>query len=855
MKKTQWIELFHIISKTKVTFIAIILFVTMGMALFFGITWSGKSIEASANDFFVKGSLADLDLQYVYGFDPSFAEDVSGIEGISNAEGYYEAYEFLSQDGQIFEVRITSLTETCNKALKINGTMPEKCGEIAVEGCYAEDHGIAVGDRITFTHDDGAPDYLLALIKTDTAGLPAALAEQEGAEDPDGMKYLLTDTFTVTATVETAPYLSRYSDMYGISYPDAIPVNCLMFADVSSFDEDAFPGYTNIAVGMAESGEKDYFSEEYQHKSDELKDRLVSFADAYTDAKNEETEEKEQLLATLGFEGLDALGDYTCNVSTSQDNPSIVALNMMTVIFEKLRFSMAGLFVVIGLLVCFFTISRIVYESTTLIGTKKALGFTEKEITCIYLLYAGLAAVVGAVIGALGARFIVEPILLYAIRDVYQFDCIIYTFEVLPAVLFGLFEIAVQMLAVYIACRSIFKKDTLLLLKGDETSSARKRFYEKTRLWQKLSLYSKTIINNFFADKRRVFSTLIGVAACSSLVVCALSLNNHILGSFDRQYQKVYDFDGIVYFDTDADRDVIESVLSKDGIEFTEVFYTYISLNSPSGKNISSSLFAAEKEDLERIMHIADLSGKNTFDGNFWSSCSYAEEFGAVPGDVLTFTDAGKTVHHVTIDGFFEYYLINNLIVADAQAYAEEFDCEYVPNTYFITSGGYDFSKLSDELADCEGFIYLKNDYEESSQSFDGFASVFSIIVTVYLILAAAMALLVLLNLYVMFVSEKKREILTLLVNGYGIRDAKRYIWLDTLVLTVVGLLIGLAFGTVMADISLEAYKNETIYFMSGIDLKAWIIGIAVSTLLSIGTVMIALHRIDKFQLTDINGQ
>ena len=96
MKKTQWIELFHIISKTKVTFIAIILFVTMGMALFFGITWSGKSIEASANDFFVKGSLADLDLQYVYGFDPSFAEDVGGVEGISNAEGYYEAYEFLS---------------------------------------------------------------------------------------------------------------------------------------------------------------------------------------------------------------------------------------------------------------------------------------------------------------------------------------------------------------------------------------------------------------------------------------------------------------------------------------------------------------------------------------------------------------------------------------------------------------------------------------------------------------------------------------------------------------------------------------------------------------------------------------
>lgn len=124
MKKTQWTELFRIIRKTGVTFAAIILFVTMGMALFFGITWSGDSLQASANDFFCKGSLADLDMQYVYGFDEPFVKSVASLDGVKNAEGYYQTYAFLSWEGRTYEVRITSLTEECSKPVQITGTLP-----------------------------------------------------------------------------------------------------------------------------------------------------------------------------------------------------------------------------------------------------------------------------------------------------------------------------------------------------------------------------------------------------------------------------------------------------------------------------------------------------------------------------------------------------------------------------------------------------------------------------------------------------------------------------------------------------------------------------------------------------------
>ncbi|MBQ0125388.1 MAG: ABC transporter permease, partial [Clostridiales bacterium] len=790
MKKTQWIEFFHIIRKTLVTFVAIVLFVTMGMALFFGITWSADAIKASANDYLQKGRLADFDVQYVYGFDGALIESLASVDGVESAEGYYQAYEQFSLDGKRYEVRITSLTENANLPVSIEGTLPRAVGEIAVESYFAKEHGISVGDTIVFIHDGDLESFVISAYKKEPTVFPLN-AESAGQ---DGMRYLTTDTFTVTALVKTGPYLSRFSDMYGISYPDAVPVNALMFAFADSFDKEAFQGFTNIAVTLSGGG-TDYFADGNAAR-EAVQGEIMKMANAFAESKNAEIEEKYKFLSTFGIVDPDEFTAYSPYASTSDDNASVLALRMMMTIFEKLRYSMAGLFVIIGLLVCFFTVSRIVYESSVLIGTKKALGFTEREITRTYLLYAGFAAVIGSVCGALGARFIVEPILLPAINDVYLFDRVIYAFDPLPAALFGLFEIAAQMITVYAACKKIFRKNTLALLHGGEAASSKRRFYEKFRFWKKLSLFFKTIINNFWNDKRRVFATVIGVAACSSLVVCALTLNNHILGSFDRQYDAIYNFDSIVYFDTECDRTEIDEALRARNIPATEVYSTFVSLNTPTGKNIATNLFVLDKDDISHIMNIYDRDAGHAYAGGIWSSCSYAEEFDLKSGDALTFTDENKTAHTVKIDGFFEYYLINNLLVTDTYTYCAEFGADYAPNTLFIALGGYDFDALTSVLSDCEGFLYLSNDHDNAKQSFDGFADVFSIIVTVYLILAVAMAFLVLLNLFVMFVTEKKRELLTLLVNGYGLPDAKRYIWLDTVCLAAVGIFCGTIFGT-----------------------------------------------------------
>lgn len=805
MKKTQYIELYNIIKKTKVTFIAIIIFVTMGLTFFFGLTWSGKVIENSADEYFSAGNLVDINVVSPFGFNDSDVDNFSNTDNVSDAEGFYTAYEFFEFDKSIYEVRIVSLTQKINTPMIMEGEIPVNQNEIALEYNFAKTKGIKVGDSISFM-------------------------------DSQTLSPLKGKNFTVKALMKTATNLGIQTDLYGLSN-NAIPVNCLMFAPKDSFNSEYYSGYTDVGVRFSTLRKDNYFSDDYKTKVIELKNSFLS-----------------EISAMAKFSGF-SLDELSHLISTSLDNTSRIPLTMSVNIFDKLKYSMAGLFVIIGLLVCYFAVSRIVYDNTTLIGTKKALGFTQAEIVSTYILYAGLGALIGSILGALFARFLFENILINTVGKYYLFNKIIYHFEFLPVLIFALGEILIQIVTVYVACRRLFKRKTLKLLQGVETPKAKKRFYEKSKLFNKLSLFSKTVINNFFNDKRRVISTIVGIGACASLVVCAITLNNNILGSFTKQYDKIYDFDQIVYYDSTKETFELEETLIDNGItNYSKIYSTIVYLNMPNGKNVHTYLYVGESDEINKIIHLYDLDGENyTFTKGVWSSCSYQEEFGTKVGENIVFTDFSSRKHEIKVDGFFEYYLLNNLLIMDNETFKEEFDTEFLPNAILLDSNGVDYSYLAQKLKDSIGFIFLSNDYDMKKYSFEGFSSVFTIIVAIYMLLAVAMAFLVLLNLFVMFVQEKKRELLTLKINGYSNKDAKRYIYLDTILLSVIGIILGLLFGTIMADLSLSAYKNESIYFISGINLMGCIIGIAFTAILTVITSLIALRKIKTFNLTSAN--
>ena len=147
----------------------------------------------------------------------------------------------------------------------------------------------------------------------------------------------------------------------------------------------------------------------------------------------------------------------------------------------------------------------------------------------------------------------------------------------------------------------------------------------------------------------------------------------------------------------------------------------------------------------------------------------------------------------------------------------------------------------------------IDDDKEFQHQNFGEFASVSGAVVAIYLALAALMAVVVLLNLNVMFIDEKKRELIVLMINGFSVKDAKRYISQDTIVLTALGIVLGLVLGAVMGSLTVASIEPSTASFFKGIDPVALLVGAVTSAVLATIMSAIALRRIPAFDLTDIN--
>ena len=104
-----------------------------------------------------------------------------------------------------------------------------------------------------------------------------------------------------------------------------------------------------------------------------------------------------------------------------------------------------------------------------------------------------------------------------------------------------------------------------------------------------------------------------------------------------------------------------------------------------------------------------------------------------------------------------------------------------------------------------------------------------------------------------MFIDEKKRELIVLMINGYSLRDARRYIYRDTIVMTAVGIVLGCLLGCAMGYLTAASLDSEVLYVIKTPSLQACLIGAALCAAFSTIITAISLRRIGKFSLTDIN--
>ena len=258
MKKTNFIEFTKLIKKTLVSFISIIVFVLLGVGLFTGFSWGALSLKDSAQKNMVQFHLNDIEATCKYGFSNKDIERLKEVDKSVIVSPFNYSYEICEYNGLSANVKIYQTTSDINQFQEINGVLPEKEDEIAVPVKFAQQYDLKIGDTISFKHNWYRTDHLLYSI------LYKDRKEVLNSSKECDMKYLNTDTFKITATVNTILSLCTNELTYGVSDETGSQIEAYFFVNECAFDKKSTPDYRGVWFYSNKLNEYKYDSEDYK---------------------------------------------------------------------------------------------------------------------------------------------------------------------------------------------------------------------------------------------------------------------------------------------------------------------------------------------------------------------------------------------------------------------------------------------------------------------------------------------------------------------------------------------------------------------------------------------------------------
>lgn len=569
--------------------------------------------------------------------------------------------------------------------------------------------------------------------------------------------------------------------------------------------------------------------------------------------------ENTRLLADAKAELEDFVRYEQWTVQIRTDNPSVATAKFYAQSSRRLCYSMALLFVFVGLMVCFTSITRSINESQTIAGVQKALGFRSREILAHYMAYSLLAAAIGVLVGYALGFFGIESVVNDAYAKLYVIGAITNVYVVPEALVIAVVELALIALATWLPCRKLLRRPAVELLKGENYAGGRTRFYEKWRVWQRMSLYTQTTVNNLMNDGARIIATLVGITGCTALIVMSLSLRSSILSTPVRHFERIWIYDASLVSDTavPGGHQALEQVLDESGADYTSVRREAVYIRDETGTLNKADLIVPEDaEDLRAFIHLDDYrTGRSlslTDDGVI-VSYTYAKHYGLKAGDSLHLLDTAGRSHDCVVSGISQHYLSSMQVVMTPSCYQHLMGWAAQSNTLYLRYGAADRNAVAQKLQATEGYFSLTDESAKWIAKFQEFSGSVMLVVYIGLSLSVTMALLVLLNLNIVCVNEKTNELVVMRINGFSIRAVKAYLYRDNIVLTALGILGGVGIGLALGRCVLEILQKIGDNFYTTPNLTDCLIGAGLAALFSLATNLIALRRVNTLSVSDLS--
>jgi len=474
------------------------------------------------------------------------------------------------------------------------------------------------------------------------------------------------------------------------------------------------------------------------------------------------------------------------------------------------------LFMTIAILISLTTMSRMIEEDRGLIGTYKALGFSDDEIRRKYILYALIACIIGGILGDFLAYIVLAKILFIVFDVMYQVPEYMYTFDVLYGIGGIVMFVAGIVGAAYVSCNSVLRSTPAMLMRAKPPSSGSRVLLERiTPIWSRLSFLNKVTARNLFRYKKRLFMTLFGIAGCTALLLTGFTIKDTVVELLPLQYEETYRYDVMVVAeDNDKLLDCLEEC--SEIRKYINTMITNVKLITEEGREETVQLVVIpDEENISRYIRLYDMDGerqKLTDDDVFvTTNLSMVMDFSEE--DFVLIQNMNLVQADVEVTKVVMNYLGNSIYMTETM-YEDSFDEKFEPNAAYILLNIKDEKQdvFVDELEAEDGILTVMG-YRDMMNGFNSAMYIINMVVYIVIVLAGALAFVVLFTLATTNISERERELATIKVLGFYDAEVHSYVNKETLILTGLGILLGMPIGKIMGEWLMSILEMPAIYF------------------------------------------
>lgn len=504
-------------------------------------------------------------------------------------------------------------------------------------------------------------------------------------------------------------------------------------------------------------------------------------------------------------------------------------------------------FALIAALVCTTTMTRMINEERTQIGTLKAMGYSSGAIMRKYLWYSGSAAFIGCVLGfALGVTAI-PYIVWVAYEIIYSYTQLRFYFS--AAMWLGCLGVAVIgiIFVTWLACRRELAGKPAELIRPKAPDGGRRILLEHIKpLWSKLSFLSKVTLRNAFRYRQRVLMMLIGIGGCTALLVTGFGIKDSIGDVLDFQYGEVMLYDVVVNYDpARIQSEELQSLLGSRTENYSLSYQEEATVRTDGGSH-EARLVAMDESAMKGVIDLHYDGKALAFPkaGEAIISEGLAEQLKIKTGDTLTL-ELDKQNVRVTVSGICKNYLNHYVYVAPETVGSPE------NNAAFLQTGAEDGGEsLAAYLRSQTGVSYVSVVQQERDMMADSMASL-DIVVALIVGCSAALAFITLYNLTNINIMERVREIATIKVLGFYPLETASYVLRENLMLSVLGGAAGLFLGKLFHRFMMAIIQVDYMHYDVRISALSYALAFAVTVVFALAANLSMRPKLDRVNMAE----